>query len=149
LQLKELGLAHKFQELLEECARVRVELGYPIMITPFAQFVGTQAVLNVVHGQRYRYVPDEVKKYALGYYGKLLAPITPDILDAIVQNGSPHIALSRSRSRPGSPSCASNTRTRAMTNARSGRCSPVPRSTTCWPPARCARIICSKNLWCG
>ena len=63
------------------------------MITPFAQFVGTQAVLNVVHGERYRHVPDEVKKYALGYYGKLLAPIESNVLDAIVQNGSPHIAL--------------------------------------------------------
>ena len=47
------------------------------MITPFSQFVGTQAVLNVVHGERYRYVPNEVKKYALGYYGKLLAPVDP------------------------------------------------------------------------
>jgi oxaloacetate decarboxylase alpha subunit len=68
-QLAEAGLSHKFQELLEECARVRKELGYPIMITPFSQFVGIQAVLNVLHGERYRYVPDEVKKYALGYYG--------------------------------------------------------------------------------
>jgi oxaloacetate decarboxylase (Na+ extruding) subunit alpha len=93
VQLAELGLSHKFQELLEECARVRKELGYPIMITPFAQFVGIQAVLNVVHGQRYRYVPDEVKKYALGYYGKLLAPIDLDVLDRIVANGSPRIAL--------------------------------------------------------
>jgi oxaloacetate decarboxylase (Na+ extruding) subunit alpha len=93
VQLAEAGLSHKFQELLEECARVREELGYPIMITPFAQFVGTQAVLNVVHGQRYRHVPDEVKKYALGYYGKLLAPVDPNVLDAIVANGSPHIAL--------------------------------------------------------
>jgi len=93
VQLAELGLSHKFQELLEECARVRKELGYPIMITPFAQFVGIQAVLNVVHGERYRHVPNEVKKYALGYYGKLLAPIDPDVLDRIVANGSPHIAL--------------------------------------------------------
>src|SRR6516164_2929202 len=93
VQLAELGLSGKFDELLHECVRVRNELGYPIMITPFAQFVGTQAVLNVVHGQRYRYVPDEVKKYALGYYGKLLAPIDPDVLDRIVANGSPHIAL--------------------------------------------------------
>jgi oxaloacetate decarboxylase alpha subunit len=93
VQLAELGLSHKFQELLEECARVRQELGYPIMITPFAQFVGIQAVLNVIHGERYRHVPDEVKKYALGYYGKLLAPIAPDILDRIVANGSPSIAL--------------------------------------------------------
>jgi oxaloacetate decarboxylase (Na+ extruding) subunit alpha len=101
LQLAELGLSHKFQELLEECARVRKELGYPIMITPFAQFVGTQAVLNVVHGERYRHVPDEVKKYALGYYGKLLAPIDPNVLDAIVQNGSPHIALKPAPLEPG------------------------------------------------
>jgi oxaloacetate decarboxylase (Na+ extruding) subunit alpha len=92
-QLTEVGLLHKFQELLEECARVRKELGYPIMITPFAQFVGTQAVLNVLHGERYRFVPDEVKKYALGYYGKLLAPIDSDVLDRIVTNGSPQIAL--------------------------------------------------------
>ena len=91
-QLAEARLSHKFQELLEECARVRKELGYPIMITPFAQFVGTQAVLNVLHGERYRHVPDEVKKYALGYYGKLLAPVDPDVLDRIVENGSPRVA---------------------------------------------------------
>ena len=92
-QLAELQLSHKFQQLLEECAKVRNELGYPIMITPFAQFVGTQAVLNVIHGERYSYVPDEVKKYALGYYGKLLAPVEPNVLDRIVANGSPHIPL--------------------------------------------------------
>lgn len=92
-QLAEAGLSHKFQDLLEECARVRKELGYPIMITPFSQFVGIQAVLNVLHGERYRHIPDEVKKYALGYYGKLLAPVNPDVLDRIVENGSPHIAL--------------------------------------------------------
>lgn len=101
LQLSEMGLSHKFQELLEECARVRKELGYPIMITPFAQFVGTQAVLNVIHGERYRHVPDEVKKYALGYFGKLLAPVEPNILDAIVQNGSAHIALRPAPLEPG------------------------------------------------
>jgi oxaloacetate decarboxylase alpha subunit len=92
-QLDHAGLSHRFDELLEECARVRYELGYPIMITPFSQLVGTQAVLNVVQGERYRTVPDEVKKYALGYYGKLLAPVAPDVLDRIVANGSPSIAL--------------------------------------------------------
>jgi len=91
-QLEQAGLSHKFDELLEECARVRQELGYPIMITPTAQFVGTQAVLNVVHGERYRVVPDEIKRYALGYYGKLLAPVDPDVLDRIVGNGSASIA---------------------------------------------------------
>lgn len=90
-QLAHAGLAHHFDKLLEECARVRRELGYPIMITPFAQLVGTQAVLNVVQGERYRTVPIEVKKYALGYYGKLLAPIDPNVLDRIIANGSPNI----------------------------------------------------------
>lgn len=92
VQLAELGMTHRFQEVLEECARVRKELGYPILITPFAQFVGTQAVMNVLHGERYRVVPDEVKKYALGYYGRLLAPVEPQALDRIVSNGSPKIA---------------------------------------------------------
>lgn len=92
-QLAQAGLSSKFDELLEECARVRRELAWPIMITPFSQFVGTQAVLNVVHGERYRIVPNEVKKYVLGYYGKLLAPVDPEALDRIVENGSQHIAL--------------------------------------------------------
>ena len=92
-QLAQAGLSHPLQQLLEECARVRRELGFPILITPFAQFVGTQAVLNVVQGERYRTVPDEVKKYALGYFGRLLAPVDPDVLDRIVTNGSPRIAL--------------------------------------------------------
>jgi oxaloacetate decarboxylase alpha subunit len=99
-QLAEAGLSHKFQPLLEECARVRKELGYPIMITPFAQLVGTQAVLNVVHGERYKFVPNEVKKYALGYYGKLLAPVEPGVLDQIVENGSNRIPLRPERLAP-------------------------------------------------
>ena len=101
VQLAEAGLSHKFDELLQECARVRKELGYPIMITPFSQFVGIQAVLNVVHDERYRHVPDEIKKYALGYYGKLLAPVDPNVLDAIVQNGSRRIALKPMPLEPG------------------------------------------------
>lgn len=91
-QLSEAGISHRFDELLEECARVRQELGYPIMITPFAQLVGTQAVLNVIHDERYAIVPDEIKKYALGYYGKLLAEIDQNALDRIVSNGSARIA---------------------------------------------------------
>src|SRR5208282_2647769 len=85
----------------EECARVRKELGYPIMITPFAQFVGIQAVLNVIDGERYLHVPDEVKKYALGYYGRLLAPVDANALDRIVQNGSARIALKPAPLAPG------------------------------------------------
>lgn len=92
-QLATAGLSSKFNELLEECARVRQDLAWPIMITPFAQFVGTQAVLNVVHGERYRVVPNEVKKYVLGYYGHLLGPVNPDALDRIVENGAKNIPL--------------------------------------------------------
>ncbi|MBI4191502.1 MAG: pyruvate carboxylase subunit B [Betaproteobacteria bacterium] len=92
-QLAQAGLSHKLDEVLRECARIRGELGWPIMITPLSQLVGTQAVLNVVHGERYRIVPDEVKKYALGYYGKLLAPVEPAVLDRIIDNGSQSISL--------------------------------------------------------
>jgi oxaloacetate decarboxylase alpha subunit len=100
-QLEQAGLAHKFGEVLAECARVRTELGWPVMVTPFSQLVGTQAVINVTQGVRYQTVPDEVKKYALGYYGKLLAPLEPNVLDRIVNNGSPGIALKPQPPEPG------------------------------------------------
>lgn len=92
-QLRVAGLSHKFEELLEECARVRAELAWPIMITPFAQFVGTQAVFNVIHGERYAIVPNEVKKYVLGYYGRLLGDVDPDVYDRIIENGAKDIPL--------------------------------------------------------
>jgi oxaloacetate decarboxylase (Na+ extruding) subunit alpha len=84
-QLAELGIAHRLEEILKEAACVRRELGYPIVVSPFAQFVVTQAVLNVVQAERYATVPDEVRKYALGYYGELAAPIDPQVLDRITR----------------------------------------------------------------
>lgn len=102
-QLKTAGLAHKLPEVLEECSRVRSELGWPIQVTPFAQLIGVQATLNVIRGERYGVVPDEVKKYALGYYGKLLSPVEPDILDRIVTNGSKAIALTPRPPEPALP----------------------------------------------
>jgi oxaloacetate decarboxylase alpha subunit len=63
------------------------------MVTPFSQIIAVQAMLNVVGGERYRAIPDEVKMYALGHFGKLLAPVEPDVLDRIVENGSPRIPL--------------------------------------------------------
>jgi len=65
-------------------ARVRRELGYPGMATPFAQLVGTLAVLNIVTGRRYGTVPDEVIQYAAGYYGEPPAPIDPQVMDRIM-----------------------------------------------------------------
>lgn len=91
-QLEAVGLADRFNELLYEIARVRAELAYPIMITPFAQFVGTQAAMNVMSGERYSVVPNEIKKYALGYYGQLLAPIEPAVMEKIIANGPASIA---------------------------------------------------------
>ncbi|ARJ07693.1 carboxylase [Cnuibacter physcomitrellae] len=91
-QLATAGLGDRYDELLLEVARVRSELAYPIMITPFAQFVGTQAVMNVMADERYAVVPNEIKKYALGYYGKLLAPIDPDVLEKIIANGASDIS---------------------------------------------------------
>lgn len=72
-QLEAMHIGHRLPEILEEAARVRCDLGYPILVSPFAQYIITQAVLNVVQGERYRTVPDEVRKYAQGYYGRLAA----------------------------------------------------------------------------
>jgi oxaloacetate decarboxylase alpha subunit len=88
-QLRDIGLEHRLDEMLEESARVRRELGYPIMVSPFSQFVATQAALNVIQEERYATVPDEIRKYALGYYGKLAAPVDPNVLDRIVGKEQP------------------------------------------------------------
>jgi len=65
-----LGKEDQMQAVLEEIVRVRAELGYPIMVTPFAQFVGSQAAINVMTGERYKEVTDQVIQYALGLWGK-------------------------------------------------------------------------------
>ena len=77
-QLKKVGLEPKIDEALEETMRVRAELGYPIMVTPLSQFVGSQAAINVIVGERYKEVTDQIIQYALGYWGgegaELMAP---------------------------------------------------------------------------
>jgi oxaloacetate decarboxylase alpha subunit len=87
-QLKEARMLDKLDAVLEEVSRVRVDLGWVLMVTPFSQLVGVQAMLNVITGERYKVVPDEVKRYALGHYGEPPAPIDPVVLDKIVSNGS-------------------------------------------------------------
>ena len=69
-QLRKLGMENKMQETLDECGRVRAEFGYPIMVTPLAQFVGSQAAINVITGERYKEVTDQAIQYALGHWGK-------------------------------------------------------------------------------
>ena len=79
--LQTMRLEHRMPEILEEAARVRHDLGYPIVVSPFAQYVVTQATLNVVQGERYATIPDEVRKYARGYYGRLAAQPSAEFLE--------------------------------------------------------------------
>jgi pyruvate/oxaloacetate carboxyltransferase len=83
-QLREVGLAHRLDEVLDEASRVRAELGYPIMVTPFSQFVGVQAAFNVMQGERYKTVPEELYLYATGRYGEPAVPIDRNVLDRIL-----------------------------------------------------------------
>jgi oxaloacetate decarboxylase alpha subunit len=81
-QLKNLGMLHRLEEVLEEAARVRADLGYPIMVTPLSQFVGSQAAINVIRGKRYEQVTDQVIQYALGHWGEEAAgEVDPNIKD--------------------------------------------------------------------
>lgn len=83
-QLKIHGMSDRYEEILREVAIVRRELGYPGMATPFSQLVGIQSVLNMVNGERYKTIPDEVIQYAAGYYGTPVAPIDPNVMDRIM-----------------------------------------------------------------
>lgn len=83
-QLKQAGKSEKYQEVLKEVPRVREELGYPPLVTPTSQIVGTQAVMNVIAGERYKMVPKETKALVKGEYGKTPAPISKDIVKKII-----------------------------------------------------------------
>jgi len=78
-QLKEQGALDKMNAVLDEIPRVRKDLGYPPLVTPTSQIVGTQAVLNVMTGARYKSVTNEVKNYLLGQYGKPISPVNPEV----------------------------------------------------------------------
>lgn len=80
-QLAAMHMEHRLPEILEEVGRVREDLGYPILVSPFAQFVVTQAVINVMQGERYKTIPDEVRKYAMGHYGRLAATPSNEFLE--------------------------------------------------------------------
>ncbi len=78
-QLREQGALDRYDEVLKEVPKVRAELGYPPLVTPSSQIVGTQATLNVITGERYKVIPHEVKQYIRGYYGRPPAEIDPEI----------------------------------------------------------------------
>jgi len=92
-QLETVGLSGRLDEILEEAGQVRADLGYPIVVSPFAQYIITQSVLNVM-GQdkgkeRYATVPDEVRRYVIGGYGEIAGEIEPNLYDRIARGAEP------------------------------------------------------------
>ena len=106
------GRPELFDAVLEEVTRVREEMGYPIMVTPVSQFVATQATMNVVSGERWRDVSDEMVRYFLGHFYEPAAPVDPQVADRVL-------------SRRARPSCATSSRSawraRASASARASR----------------------------
>ncbi len=88
-QLKEQNAIDRFDEVLEEMPRVREDLGYPPLVTPTSQIVGTQAVLNVLMGERYKVIPKEVKEYVRGMYGRSPAQINKEIMVKVLGDEQP------------------------------------------------------------
>lgn len=88
-QLKENNALDKLDEVKKEVARVREDLGYPPLVTPTSQIVGTQALLNVVQGERYKVVTKETRDYVKGLYGRPPAPIKPDVMRKILGDEQP------------------------------------------------------------
>ncbi|TAJ98653.1 hypothetical protein EPO44_11280 [bacterium] len=112
-QLRRVGMESKLGETLEEAARVRAEFGYPIMVTPLSQFVGSQAAIHVILRERYKEVTDQVIQYALGLWGKEGATsMDLDVKDKILSRPRarelarwehPHTSLKELRAKLGGP----------------------------------------------
>lgn len=83
-QLKEANAMDKYEEVLKEVPRVRADFGYPPLVTPSSQIVGTQSVLNVITGERYKMVPNEAKQLVKGMYGRTTLPIKEEIVKKIL-----------------------------------------------------------------
>ena len=88
-QLKNLNAEDKFYEVLEEVPKVREDMGEPPLVTPSSQIVGTQAVMNVLTGERYKVVPAETKDMFLGRYGKSTLPFNAEIQKKVIGNETP------------------------------------------------------------
>lgn len=88
-QLKEMGQEDKYQEVLEEVPRVRKDFGEPPLVTPSSQIVGTQAVLNVVAGERYKMVTKESKKLLSGEFGQTVKPFNPEVQKKCIGDAKP------------------------------------------------------------
>jgi oxaloacetate decarboxylase alpha subunit len=89
-QLQEQKALDRLRDVLEEIPKVRAEVGYPPLVTPLSQIVGTQAVLNVLTGKRWAVIPDEMKAYVRGYYGRPPGPMSPEIEAKIITKDNPY-----------------------------------------------------------
>lgn len=85
-QLKMQNALDKLEDVLKEVPKVREDMGYPPLVTPTSQMVGTQAVFNVITGERYKLIPQEIKAYVKGMYGKPTVPIKKEIVEKIIGN---------------------------------------------------------------
>ena len=88
-QLKEAGAEDKYQAVLEEIPRVRKDFGEPPLVTPSSQIVGTQAVLNVLQGERYKMITKESKKVLMGEFGQTIKPFNPEVQKKAIGEATP------------------------------------------------------------
>ena len=88
-QLNEMGMGDRFFDVMDEMPRVRADLGYPPLVTPTSQIVGTMAMMNVMMGDRYKMVPNEVKDLVRGKYGALPGTISDEIRQTIIGDEQP------------------------------------------------------------
>jgi len=88
-QLAEQNALERLPEVLEEIPVVRAEVGYPPLVTPMSQIVGTQAVLNVLSGKRWQIVPDEMKQYLRGKYGRAPGPVAAEVMERVLGDEQP------------------------------------------------------------
>ncbi len=88
-QLKEQGASDKLQAVLDEMPRVRADFGDPPLVTPSSQIVGTQAVMNVLMGERYKVASAQTKDLLLGKYGKCIKPFNPEVQKKVIGNAEP------------------------------------------------------------
>ena len=88
-QLKQQGAEDRYYDVLQEIPRVRADFGYPPLVTPSSQIVGTQAVLNVLTGERYKMITKESKALVRGEYGRTPVPISKEIQKTIIGDEKP------------------------------------------------------------
>ncbi len=88
-QLEGQKQGHRFNDVLKEVPNVRKDMGYPPLVTPLSQMVGTQAVMNVLFNERYKMVPKEIKDYVQGFYGRSPAPLNEEVVAKILKGAEP------------------------------------------------------------